>query len=152
MKQQTKQIAKLTREDKALELFKAGTIVYPDTNIFSDTGPVGATDHSLMLKNGYIRDAGDWRAVEMSMYFTMLNKDQTFPDLNQSSGMIFRSGAHHSNDAGCNGVGYLATIRDTGDGVVTKEFKHPDARVTDDFTTNPTLFTRYPKPSTPTTA
>ena len=86
------------------------TIVYPDTNVPSGSAPVGTTDHSLMLKNGFIRDATDWRAVEMTIYGIMLNKDENAPTLNQSTGMIFRSGAHHANGVGCNGVGYLTTI------------------------------------------
>jgi hypothetical protein len=45
------------------------------------------------------------------------------------------------------GVGYMCTIPDTGDSVVTKEFKHPDSRVTVDSVANSAIFTRYPKPT-----
>jgi hypothetical protein len=70
----------------------------------------------------------------MTIYYTILNVS---PDYNPTDGlgarvsMMARSGNHFGlqvGAGGCNGTAYYATIGQTGDGQVTKEYKHPDAR------------------------
>jgi hypothetical protein len=85
---------------------------------------VSESNQSRLRKRGFVGTINDWRNVEVTAYFKLIQA------VSDSSYLQFtvRGGPHHSNSSPCHGgIGLCVSLTADGHVIIDKELEHPEA-------------------------